>query len=75
LRRRDAAHEASPPAVVVEPDQARLLAELGRAAWQRTEAADAAVPGTGEAPSLRAEWEEVAGEWPAVQVVVSESGR
>jgi hypothetical protein len=28
-----------------------------------------------EAPAFRAEWEDVSGEWPAVQVVVSKSGR
>jgi len=66
------------PAVVVEPGQAELLAELGRKAWERTEAGPgASLPSmtAGEAPAYRAEWEEVAGEWPAVQVVVSTSGR
>jgi hypothetical protein len=66
------------PAVVVEPGQAELLAELGRKAWERTEAGlGAFLPSmaAGEAPAYRAEWEEVAGEWPAVQVVVSTSGR
>lgn len=66
------------PAVVVEPGQAELLAELGRRAWERTEAAPgASLPSMAaeEALRYRAEWEEVAGEWPAVQVVVSTSGR
>jgi hypothetical protein len=66
------------PAVVVEPGQAELLAELGRKAWERTEAGPGASLTSmtaGKAPAYRAEWVEVAGEWPAVQVVVSTSGR
>jgi hypothetical protein len=65
-------------AVVVEPGQAELLTELGRRGWERTEAGPgASLPSmsVAEAPEYRAEWEEVAGEWPAVQVVVSTSGR
>src|SRR6185436_9724059 len=66
------------PAVVVEPAQAELLAEFGRRAWERAEAAQGAslprMPAA-EAPAYRAEWEEVAGEWPAVQVVVPKSER
>ena len=73
-----AARPKAPEAVVVEPAQAELLVELGRRAWERTEAAPGAslpkMP-AGEAPAYRAEWKEVAGEWPAVQVVVPTSGR
>jgi hypothetical protein len=66
------------PAVVVEPAQAELLAELGRAVWARTESAPGGslqgMPAE-ETPAYGAEWEELAGEWPAVQVVVPRSGR
>jgi hypothetical protein len=66
------------PVVVVEPSQAELLAELRRSAWERPEAPPGAslsrMP-EGDTPTYRAEWEEVAGEWPAVQVVVPMSGR
>ena len=76
--RREATSRSPEPAVVVEPGQAELLAELGRRAWERTEAGPgASLPSmaAGEAPAYGVEWEEVAGEWPAVQVVVSTSGR
>jgi hypothetical protein len=76
--RRAATKKPAVPAVVVEAGQAELLAELGRRGWERTEAGPgASLPNmpVAEAPAYRAEWEEVAGEWPAVQVVVSTSGR
>jgi hypothetical protein len=66
------------PVVVVEPSQAELLAEFGRGAWERPQAPPGAslsrMP-AGDAPTYRAEWEEVAGEWPAVQMVVPTSER
>jgi hypothetical protein len=76
--RRVAPPKAAEPPVVVEPAQAELLAAFARTAWERTEAE----PGTSlrtmptaEAPTYRAEWEEVAGVWPAQQVVVPKSER
>jgi hypothetical protein len=66
------------PVVVVEPAQAELLTEFGRRAWEKEEAAPGAslprMPAA-EAPAYRAEWQEVAGEWPAVQVAVPKSER
>ena len=66
------------PVVVVEPAQAELLAEFGRRAWERAEAAPGAslprMPAE-EAPAYRAEWEEMAGVWPAMQVAVPKSER
>ena len=66
------------PEVIVEPAQAELLAEHSRELWGTRQAA----PGTTirqlpevEVPRYRAEWETVAGEWPAVQQSVSISGR
>lgn len=66
-----------PPAVVVEASQAELLAEFGRRAWETPQAAAATIPAwTGaEAPAYRGEWEEVAGEWPAVEIVAPMSRR
>jgi hypothetical protein len=75
---RAARRGVSPPSIVVEPGQAELLAEFGRTAWERTEAAPgASIPAMPavRTPAFRAEWQEIAGEWPAVQVAVSESGR
>jgi len=75
---RPARRKPKEPAVVVEPRQAELLAELGRRGWERTEAGPgASLPNmpAAEAPAYGAEWEEVTGEWPAVQVVVPRSGR
>lgn len=64
--------------VVVEPSQAELLAEFGRSTWERPEAPPGAslsgMPAR-DAPTYRAEWEEVAGEWPVVQMVVPTSER
>jgi len=75
---RAARAQKAQPAVVVEPHQAELLAEFGRTALRGTHAAPGAsmppMPET-QTPAFRAEWEEVAGAWPAVQVAVSESGR
>jgi len=65
-------------AVIVEPAQAELLAEFGRRAWETPTApggeASEVVFGA-EAPSYRGEWHEIAGEWPAIQVVVPSGGR
>jgi hypothetical protein len=64
--------------VVVEASQAELLAEFGRRAWATPQAAPAAAMprlNGAEAPAYRGEWEEVAGEWPVVQVVAPISGR
>lgn len=76
--RRPATPPLTEPEVVVEPAQAELLAKLGRELWETRQAA----PGTTiqqlphvELPRYRAEWETVAGEWPAVQQSVSNSGR
>jgi hypothetical protein len=71
---------APPPrsAVVVEPAQAELLAEFGRRAWETPAASTGAAPVgliVEEAPPYRGEWQELAGEWPAVQVVEPSSGR
>jgi len=67
-----------PEPVIVEPAQAELLAEFGRRAWERAEAAPGAslprMPAA-EAPAYRAEWEEMAGVWPAMQVAVPKSER
>jgi hypothetical protein len=78
LGRAAALPKAVEPVVVVEPAQAELLAEFGRRAWERAEAAPGAViprmPAS-DAPAYRAEWQEVAGVWPAMQVVVPKSER
>ena len=68
----------SKPAVIVEPSQAELLVEFARRTGETTEAGPGALMPkmpAAEAPEYRVEWQEVAGEWPAVQVVVSGSER
>jgi hypothetical protein len=78
VRRGTTRRRTTQPAVVVEPGQAELLAEFGRAEWARTQAGPGvsvqAMPES-RTPAFRAEWEGVGGEWPAVQVAVSKSGR
>jgi hypothetical protein len=64
--------------VVVEPDQAALLAELGR----KLSGTRQAIPGTailqmpeGEVPRYLEEWQTAAGEWPFVQESDAIGGR
>jgi hypothetical protein len=64
--------------VVVEPDQAALLAELGRKVWETRQAA----PGTaipqmpeGDVPRYRDEWQTVASESPFVEEPGAIGGR
>ncbi len=77
VRRRPVAAPKEPE-VVVEPDQAALLAELVRT-WSGTRQA---APGTAipqmpevEVPRYLEEWQTVAGEWPLVQQSDSLGGR
>jgi hypothetical protein len=66
------------PQVVVEPDQAALLAELGRTLSRTRQA----IPGTAipqmpevEVPRYLEEWQTVTGEWPLVQQSDAMGGR
>jgi hypothetical protein len=76
--RRQSTSGPKQPEVVVEPDQAALLAELGR----KLSGTRQAIPGTAipqmpevEVPRYLEEWQTVAGEWPFVQESDAIGGR